>query len=174
MNEKFIDIIISHIQNHPQAEVVDIYKLLYQVANGPRHLFAAGMDFDELFRQWESAENFGEPAFEKISADGRLVRAHFAPLKKMGIPFEVVRNALIITAESYRPKPELLIEWWRELGELINIKVIPLSKAQYEALDEEFQQWGFVAKHHSEIFKKTYKPAYIVSLTELYDKNPDE
>ncbi len=168
MNQRFINVLLQHIEKHPLLEVVDIYKLLYQVANGPAHLLAH-TDIQEIKEQWENAQNFDEPPLEEISSLGNLVRAHFAPLRKMSVPFDNIENSLILTAQVFHPQPHLLIDWWREIGDLIEIGVLPLSKTQYETLDIEFQQWGFVPKHHSEIFVREYKPAYIILLLEIYE-----
>ena len=169
MNQQLINMLLEHIRRHPHLEVVDIYKLLYQSANGPAHLLASGIDFEQLKQQWQDAQNFDEPPFERISVDGRLVRAHFAPLREMGASFDNIQNALMLTAQSFQMQPRLLVDWWHDIGDLIEIGVLPLSKLQYEILDDEFQQWGFVPKHHSKRFAREYKPAYIVSLVEIYE-----
>lgn len=164
MNQRFINILCEHIEMHPLAQAVDIYKLLYQAANGPRHLLKYGIDILQLRQQWDDALLGNEPALESISADGQLVRAHFAKLRESGISFDDVWNALMLTAEGFQPQPKLLIRWWYDLGELIEAKVVKISADQYRELDDEFNLWGFVTKHHSEQFVRAYKPAYVVVL----------
>ncbi len=170
MNEKFINVLRTHIERHPCAEVVDVYKLLYQAANGPKHLLLSGLDYGELEQKWESAENTDELPLEPISVDGELVRAHFAPLREQNVRFHDIWSALLLTAESLKPRPELLIEWWRDLGDLIQAKMLNLKIEQYHRLNDEFERWGFVPKHHSQTFSEKYKPAYIVALRRFLPK----
>jgi len=167
MNTRFLDIVKAHIASHPLAETADVYKLLYQAANGPAHLIAHGIELAAIEQEWSRAEMNDEPPFEPISADGLLVRAHFYPLKEVGARFDDIWNALMLTAQGFQPRPELLADWWRDIGAFIQMHELPLSPQQYENLDDEFQQFGFVPMRHSEAFTKAYKPAYAVVLRRL-------
>lgn len=168
MNQLLIDMILAHISRHDKAEVVDIYKLLHQSANGPRHLLDYGIDLEKLNLEWNGACNFMEEPLEPISADGKLVRAHFAPLRSCNVSFDEIIDALLATAYTYIPREELLIQWWTELGDLIQSGILPLKMEQFIELDKEFQQFGFLPKHHSDAFIQAYKPAYVVILRDAF------
>jgi len=148
---------------YPGCEVVDIYKLLYQAANGPKH-FAIDFDINESKRDWNNAISENISPLESISVDGELVRVHFGPVRENGISFDEVINIFTMSVNYFQPRPELLIDWWRELGESIKSNILPLPYSQYAILDNEFRQWGFESRHHSESFVKAYKPAYLVIL----------
>ncbi len=164
VNARFIDLLRSHLNRYPLAEVVDIYKLLYQAANGPRHLFDCGIDFADVSRMWEDAVDVISVPLEPISVDGELVRAHLGALKKAGVAFDDVWQALVATVQTFKPRPELIVGWWRDLGDLIKSQILPLPLQQYADLDDEFQKWGFLPKHHSKAFVEAYRPAYLVVL----------
>ncbi len=164
MNKLLIDIILRHISLHEKAEVVDVYKLLYQSANGPRHLLDYGIDLEKLMLEWNEASNFMEEPLEPISVDGKLVRAHFAPLRSKNVLFDEIVEALLATAYTYVPRNELMTQWWAELGDLVQSGIVPLCMEQFIELDKEFQQFGFIPKHHSSAFIQAYKPAYVVIL----------
>ena len=167
MNKKFIDVINYHIRRYPALEVQDIYKLLYQAANGPRHYINKEFDINEFYRQWNEAKLLvGQPPLEPISSDGKLVRANFAPLRDAGVHPDDVLNAAMLSVEAYIPRPSLLIQWWRDLGDLIRNKIVNLSMREYNTLNDNFQKWGFVPLPHSETYKKIYHPAYIVILSD--------
>ena len=169
MNERMIEIIREHIRKHPIIELVDVYKLLFQAANGPKHILMHGVDYDEIKRQWDSAIDVGEEPLEAISADGLMVRAHFAALKKKEVPLDNVMGALMYSVDGFQPRPELMIEWWKELKNLVETRALPLETSEYLELDEEFQQWGFIVKHHSQKFSEAYKPAYLVILKRYFE-----
>ena len=168
MSPQMIALIKSHIKRYPEVELVDIYKLLYQIANGPKH-YAVVFDADQYFQEWASApaENF--PPTEAISADGRLVRAHWGPLREMGMDPNALMEIFWQTVFHYQPHPEYLIHWWRDLRDLIIRGELPFPLSQYNELDAEFQQWGFVPKHHSESFVRAYNPHYFVVLKSLIE-----
>ena len=168
MSPMLIDLIKSHCIKYPKSEVVDIYKLLFQAANGPRHL-ALDFDAEDFKRNWNDAVCNDFPPLESISADGELVRAHSAPLREKGLSPDDVINSFTLTAQHFEPHPELLIDWWKELGELIKSNILPFPYSQYAILDEEFKQWGFEAKHHSESFIQAYKPNYLIVLRKFID-----
>ena len=169
MNMRMIELIDDHLRRHPGAEVVDVYKLLYQAANGPAHFFMYGGDRNGLEEKWHNAYSTGEMALEPVSADGQLVRAHFGELKSGGYTFQQIWDAVTFTAANFQPRPELMIGWWNDLGDLIASEILKLTISQYIELNDEFQQWGFVVKHHSRGFVREFKPAYLVVFKRLLD-----
>jgi len=169
MYPQMIELIKTHLQRYPLAEVVDIYKLLYQTANGPKHLVMMGIDENDFFEEWNNADAQNNPPIESLSVDGQLVRAHFGPLRRMNVSPAQVLSALYFTARSFAPNPELMIDWWKDLGELIEAGALELSLRQYAELDEDFLQFGFTAKHHSEAFVAEYKPAYFVIMRRIIE-----
>ena len=161
MSPELIALIKSHIKRYPASELVDIYKLLYQIAYGPKH-YAVIFDANEYFQEWAEApvENF--PPTEPISAGGELVRAHFGPLREMGMDPNALMEIFWQTVMHYEPHPEYLINWWRNLKDMILARELPFPPAQYDELNAEFQRWGFVPKSHSESYIKAYNPHYLV------------
>ncbi|RKZ34159.1 hypothetical protein DRQ33_02745 [bacterium] len=168
MGPDLLALIKAHILRYPKCELVDIYKLLYQSANGPKH-FVIEFDTNKFYQQWEKAPAAEFSPTEAISADGKLVRVHLGPLRNLHINPDAIIEILLLTAKHYRPNPRLMIKWWKDIFTLIKDGILPFHLAQYTRLDEQFQEWGFIPMHHSKQYIKEYNPHYVVILKKFLE-----
>ncbi len=165
MNQRMINVLNYHIQRYPALEVQDIYKLLFQAANGPRHYMERYFNLKKFHLEWQKATSImGQEPIEPVSADGLLVRCNFAGLRESNVSPNLVVNAALQTAVEFISQPANLISWWNDFRDLIASRLLNLDMEQYIKLNEEFLQWGFIVKSHSKPYRLAYSPAYLVVL----------
>jgi hypothetical protein len=155
----FEEILRSHFMRYPTMQIQDVYKLIHQAALGSEHAISN----PEAIYAWlerelsEMGDGMGEPVADPISADGEIIRIHLRPFLASGKSPKILFNAFLRTAKEYRGNLSTLEQYWKTA---ISIRHFPII-----AMDEFIQPMkaqDYPAGHHSDEYKKLYRPAYRV------------
>ena len=145
-------IFLDHIRRYPLAEAQDFLKLARQSALGGAHFAAEAASLarlrEELTRLPPAPEP-DAPALEPIG--GGLVRLNLRAARGLGLRDETV-NGLFLQACQPRNRAEDALR--AALGELEAL--LPGARAEIDA----YRAAGCPAVHHSERYRRAYRPAY--------------
>ena len=141
---------------HPQ----DVLKFLHQSTFGCGHLIASPTAAAEYIRQEMAQCADSSVTIEDL--DGDFCRVHLSYTKKLGVSADTL--AVLLAHSAQEPCSD---------GESLETQLtIALSMAKngefpfsFESLNQEIILWrsaGFPARHHSEVFRNAYAPAYRV------------
>ena len=161
-------LIHEHIAKRPRMQVVDVYKLLYQGVFGPGHIIG-DLAWSELKNEAETLDinNYlTEPIVETVSPDNKMVRVNLRPYLRKEYDLKELYNAIKNSCEI-NPAAALrdFLKSWKIFKDMIEKGELdlPLEDAKKIEGEADFPK----PKHHSEIYQKTYSPAYRVVKYEL-------
>ena len=148
--------------------MADIFKFIFQSAFGCEHLVSSE----------ERALNYIKAELERIkddesapridALDGDYSRVHLSCLSDEVTP-EVLAKYFCLSAKVEEGGKERLIEKIAVARELIADGTIPLSLSDFDELHARWREAGYPAIHHSDSFRKAYRPAYRVIANEYVD-----
>ena len=160
----------DHLERHPMATAVDLYKFLHQGVFGPGHMVesrsAAGR---YLARELEGLESdLGDlPMCEELGGEPAMVRIHLQSLLRSDHDPVQLLDAFIESANRVQGDPTAMaraiddaVAWLEEAGRTE-------LAAGLRELGSEHRAAGFPALHHSEPYREAYHPAYRVLLRDL-------
>lgn len=157
----YLDLIQYHMQRYPGFAVQDLYKLLFQAILGSEHLLtdvaAARMWLEQ---EWtlQPAES-GEPLFEPVSLDGRLVRLNIRPFKASGADRQTMWLAFYSTSHYSGEKEEFITMWQQSLAWIVQGSIALSAEAAYD-FDEIQKRGEYPAGRHSQTYRRLHRPAY--------------
>jgi hypothetical protein len=162
---KFIgQLLAHHFQRYPRMELADVYKLLHQAAMGSGH--AVDDPGDARAKLEAEVERLGEgpddPIADPISPDGKLARIHLRPYVAGGHSVDVLLDAFVQTARAYPVAPDRLERFCGCLGDLAAAGGIPFPRDEVERYFKAIAGRGHPVVHHSDAYRKAYRPAYRV------------
>ena len=161
------EILLEQWKHHPEMEITDAVKLLYQSEFGGGHMVSDPQkSLEFLKKEWNTVKtSTGEccgtpsPVCEYIG--NGMYRMHLQAFSE-GLSPETMNQMFLQSAankkgtmESFKKKLEQFLEWCR-MGEL------PFAQAEAEEYLKEYQKKGYPAVSHSPAYKKAYHPAYRV------------
>ena len=156
-----IQVLQSHISRYPLLQLQDIYKLLYQAAMGAEHAVPSPAQAKKyLLREIKTmGPGPSEPLCDPISP--HITRIHLRPYLSQNLDINILLNAFLKTAKNYTGSIALLKTYWQAVYALNHF---PHKEAN--AYFTYMEQAGFHAVHHSDPYRKAYKPAYRIILRE--------
>jgi hypothetical protein len=163
LNEKIKKIILSEYELHPQATLIDYYKLFFQGSFGPGH-FIESEEKARNFLQKElaSATSFENHLYQDVSFLGKFYRINLAIIKYQLVSFEDFFEGFI---KSSQAAPNLSYdEWlnhWQQIESILkksSVKITDFDEASHH-LSELFEQKNYLVSH-SIIYRKKYNPHY--------------
>ena len=159
------ELLLNHYTAYPRLEVADIFKFVFQSAFGCEHLVSSE----------ERALNYIKAELERIkddksapridALDGDYSRVHLSCLSDEVTP-EVLAKYFCLSAKVEEGGKERLLEKIAVARELIADGTIPLSLSDFDELHAKWEAAGYPAIHHSDSFRKAYRPAYRVIANE--------
>ncbi len=157
----YLDLIRHHMHRYPGFSVQDLYKLLFQAILGAEHLLTDVGDAQVwLEQEWESQPpESGEPLFEPVSLDGRLVRLNIRPFKASGADRQTMWLAFY-SASRCRGEKQTFITTWRQSLAWIAQGSIALSAEAACDFDEIQKRGEYPAGRHSQTYRRLHRPAY--------------
>ena len=154
-------ILRDHFSRYPAMQIQDVYKLLHQAAMGSEH--AISNEDSVRKRMGRELAEMGagpeEPMIDPISNDGQMVRVHLRPFIEQGGNPDMLLDAFIRTANTFRGDAQVLENYWQAALETGHF-----PHAQMEAFFQSVQVQDYPAVHHSLEYEKLYRPAYRVVL----------
>lgn len=157
-------ILEDHFQRYPRLQTADLYKLLHQASMGSEH----AVSNEENVRAWLESElaTMGagrqEPLIDPISPSGEIVRVHLWPYVEAGHDPETLLEVFLRTAREYRGSTQRLRRYWGVAEQMALAGRLPFAPDQLDERMQRMGQQGFPAIHHSQIYKRLYRPAYRV------------
>jgi hypothetical protein len=157
-------LLVCHNARYPQMQMQDLYKLLHQAALGSEH----AVHDEQAARDWlerelaEMGAGSDDPLLDPITVDGQILRVHLRPYLKAGKNPEILLQAFIQTANEWRGTLDTLKEHAAAVLELAHSESFQFSSLKFMDFFAKMESQDFPACHHSEIYKRLYRPAYRV------------
>lgn len=159
------ELLLNHYAAYPKLEVADIFKFVFQSAFGCEHLVSSE----------ERALNYIKAELERIkddesapridALDGDYSRVHLSCINDT-LSAEDLAKYFCLSAKTEPDGKKKLIEKIAVARELIADGTIPLSLSDFDELHTRWREAGYPAIHHSDSFRKAYRPAYRVIANE--------
>lgn len=172
MIDPWISLIDWHLGLRPRMQARDVYKLLYQGVLGPEHLVGLAEAFEARLREELAAVEADEsqPLLEAIHPDRTLARINLRPYKAGQGEVSQLALACLETAQQGWGMPDELRQAWKLYLSACQACRWPNQPAS-EVMD--FSNWleehNYPAVHHSEVYKRLYRPAYRLVAAENLD-----
>ncbi len=158
---------------YPESTLKDIYKSFFQDRFGPGHLIG---DRDAAERYLLSElDSCGEAQGEIAEPTGwqhNFYRVDLSVLKDGTIPHELFLDAFVRSANETEP---VQVEKWREEWQAIE-KIVGSMELHLPGYDKDLVEIGEKLKegnyvcHHSEAYRKAYRPHYRIVSKKIYEE----
>ena len=163
-------IVREHVDRYPQMQEEDVYKLCFQAAMGNAHL---GIERervrDRLAREMEDVGASAEAElFEAISPAG-LVRVDLRAYNSSGGDAGALHDAMVRTQASFRPSAALLRAYGLVVSDLAASGGTSFGPSSLRSMFRMKEEEGYPAVHHTERYRRLYRPAYRVILQHTLD-----
>jgi len=162
--ETLSQILTSHITRTPGMQVQDLYKLLHQAALGSEHAVrdekAARNSLERELAEMCTGPD--DPLIDPLSPDGQILRVHLRPYIRGGKDPETLLRAFIQTANEWCGSPKKLKEYGAVAARITQAGTGLIRREEIEAYFSELEEQEFPAVHHSDVYKRLYRPAYRV------------
>ena len=172
-NKKILNLALSEYKLHPQAALIDYYKLFFQGVFGPGH-FIKSKEKARNFLQKElaSATSFENHLFQDVSFHDRFYRINLAVIKYQLVSFEDFFESFIKScqAASMLSYDEWLYHW-QQIESIIkksSVKITDFDEASHY-LRKLFKQENYLVSH-STIYQKKYNPHYRIFSERQFNK----
>jgi len=164
------DALRKHLAAHPRSEAEDVYKFIHQSVFGPAHLVldpARARAYLKSEIEGMGTVSRAEPLFEKLGGEPSHVRVNLRPYLARGGDPENLLNALILTVSAGKAEPGSMPLRMQQAARMLREQGQVDLSAKLTALAEVKAQKGFEAVHHSESYRRAYRPAYRVVREDL-------
>lgn len=156
----------EHFDNHPDMEVRDAVKFLYQSYMGPGHAIAdeqaALARLEEELAPLPAAPD--EPLTEPLG--GGLCRLNLRACKARGLSTLTLNRIFCLTAQIFSAAPERLET------DLDLVRSLPFDPDEVSAYLAQYRAEGCPAVSHTDRYRAAYSPAYRVVLQHYADLLP--
>lgn len=166
----FENIVLTHIKRYKKLEIKDLYKLVYQAAMGPAHIFTGINQIQEdLTEEWLDAGKplFQEGLMEIIDPRSRVVRVNLRIYRGMGGTISQMANMVHESAMKFRGDFAGLMLYRDYLSKMSREGTIRFKEDDLSLFWEQMEKENFPAVCHSSVYIESYRPAYRVILQEL-------
>lgn len=158
--EKTCNSIIMHCNKYPLLQLQDIFKFLFQSTFGCGHMISDKNKAAEYLKL--EYEGLTDKSYSEIEAlDGNYSRVPLSYINN-GLAPETFAGLFCLSAEKDKGTEEDLCNKLSIVRELIEKKLIPFKPDDFDIKVNEWKSKGFSAIHHSDEFRKAYKPSYRV------------
>lgn len=156
-----MDIIKKEFYSHPEEQLTDIVKLLFQRRFGPEHMIKNPEASLEYLKKELEDTDFDEnmPLCDDIGGD--FARINLAAVKGRLLP-ETVNRIFVLSANS-RNKKDGKDEFLADLENLKNLDFLPFSQKEISEFTAEYSSLGFPPLSHSETYRNKYAPHYRIA-----------
>lgn len=157
-----VPILIDHIEKYPLMSVQDIYKLIYQAAMGPEHLITNKDNaYEKLCFELEKIEASSSLSLlEEIDPTNKLIRLNLSPFKERKGDTKKLFGIFYQTAITVKPESVKIKQYFDEAICLAGDKKIAHDTKELKSFFRVKSSQKFPPAHHSDLYRKTYHPAY--------------
>ncbi|MGE5798623.1 MAG: hypothetical protein ACM34O_17070 [Ignavibacteria bacterium] len=160
-----INAVNNELKLHPEATLIDIYKIFFQGAYGPAHMIADRTSaLNCIAEELSDTAKYDTVLWQQTGYENRYFRVNLSIVKDKILSMEKLADAFFKSANNSNP-PSL--ESWKKEWEFIldAIKGMGLTINNFTE-DKKFLndmlESGEMIVHHSEIYIKLYNPHYRV------------
>ncbi|MCD4650469.1 MAG: hypothetical protein K8S56_01580 [Candidatus Cloacimonetes bacterium] len=154
------ELIHTEFEYHPEAELIDYYKLFFQGIFGPAHNIEDRVSAKHYLESELSSMTDGYlPLCQEISE--HFARISLSVVNKGLLSVDELLELFIISSEVRCPAVEWKTEWQRVESILLEILPDKFNSQRLEIL-EIVNASKLVIPRHSEIFRRKYSPHYRV------------
>lgn len=156
-----------HFSLYPKMAPQDAVKLLYQSEFGCGHFAPSPERAREMLERECSGLEKDENHAKTEAIGGGFSRVHLEPLVGNRPALDALADAFVRSAELPCGSMESFEIRLDVLKTMAKGGETPFPEIELDAFLEEYEKLGCPAVHHSEIYRKSYHPAYRVIKTEL-------
>ena len=157
-------LIIEHYERYPKMRIADLFKYLFQSTFGCEHLVLSEESaIENIKREYANIKKLQTVLTDRL--DGEYSRVHFFSLES-GLMPETLGKIFCLSAKAERDGKENIKDKLQVARELIANGDLPFDLAEFDAELVKWEEQGYSALHHSEVFRYAYSPAYRVVANE--------
>lgn len=173
IEKKIYNLLIKEFTRSPKSKAQDYYKLLFQAVNGAGHMIQNFNNclemLDKEMSQIEADINC--PLYNDISLIFPLVRVNLSRCKADKIDHRTISKAFFEGAKIDTKFDTAGFETYLNFAAKELIKhPFNINEKELEAFIKKIEKFGLPAVHHSETYRKIYKPHYRVIPLEIWEK----
>ena len=171
LQSELLAFVTAEMAAHPDAEIGDVYKLLYQGSFGVGHIIRsrnAAMAFlvEEI---GDLGAPDSEPLLSACSVDGSMLRVNLRAFVRDSLDASLLVDAMIATVRLHRPDTATFLREWKEIGSAIEHNALPFTRQRYREITDSLCSAEYPAVHHSAAYAAAYRPAYRVLLRSAFE-----
>ena len=173
-NDKIKRLIKSEFKLHPEAQLIDYYKLFFQDAFGPEHIITDRVLVRNFLQnELDKAYIFEESDYQNISYINEFYRVNLNVINKGMISFNDFLDIFLKSAElKNKMSHNEWMESWKNIEQQILIMEIPLENIEQQAAE----LWKIIESkqlvRHSDIYRTAYSPHYrLINAEQLHRIN---
>lgn len=161
-----------HQRLRPDLEVVDVYKMLFQSVFGIQHILhdKAKRYLEEELSTLEMQKSSDEPLIENISVDNVMVRVNLRPFKMRGLSSDKLFLAMVTSVKEPKGTQKAFLKLWNRFKSLVEAGRLNFDRSSLEDFDKKVEEEKYPLCHHSERYRKLYRPAYRVVKREVFKR----
>lgn len=146
--------------------------MLFQSVFGIQHILhdEAERYLEEELSTLEMQKSSDESLLEKISIDNVMVRVNLRPFKMRGLSSDKLFSAMVTSAEEPKGTQETFLKLWNQFKSLVEADRLKFDKSNLENFDRRVKKENYPPFHHSEQYRKFYRPAYRVVKREVFKR----
>lgn len=161
----FQDSLYWHCEHYPLMQIEDLVKLAFQAAWAGGHLIQDEQEVRQRLQLEIESQKELRPVdrFEPIG--NGLCRLNLMAVSQSGLSLETVCRFFIATANGHEGSPSIFSRHLSVLDQMMKEGIPLASPIRYEDWSHWLQAYrkkGCPAVHHSDIYRKAYRPAYRV------------
>ena len=173
MESKVKKLVLAEYKLHPQATLVDYYKLFFQGTFGPAHLlFDKKKAFEYLKMEVEKNTDFEDCLWQDISYRNNFYRVNLKIVKENKIsPEDFFKFFLESESLSIVPSRKAWQTEWEKISAIILRMKIPLKNIAHD-LDfiRSSLRKNRLIFHHSAVYNYEYHPHYRIIAERQFKK----
>jgi hypothetical protein len=162
-------ILAQQILRYPLLQIQDIYKLIYQAAMGCEH---AVQDPETARLRLERevtnlSEGLRESIVDSISPTGEIVRVNLRPYSSSRYNIDSLLVGFLNTASEFQGSEDNIVSYWSCIENLAQSGYLDMDLPEMKNFMEGMKAKGLPAVHHSDLYQRSYQPAYRVVAKEF-------
>ncbi len=152
--------LLAHCAQYPLLQVQDVFKFIHQSAFGCEHLLT---DLQAALQRIQAEADDNQTVIQNPVEllDGDYCRVHLSVLQD-GLQTETLARLFMLSAQPVENAENAVKEKLQIFLSLCENGALAFSAKEVQKQAEEWQANGFCALHHSDTFRKAYKPSYRV------------
>lgn len=157
----------EHYNTYPKLQIQDVFKFLHQSALGCEHIVSSLEKATENIKE-EYGKGIAKNKLFVEKLDGEYIRVHLSCMD-YGVSAENLGEMLFLSAKEEIDGQSKLKQKLNIAEKMIAENLLPFNADEFRSAVKKWENEGFPAIHHSEIFREAYKPAYRV-ISDKYEE----